>query len=364
MVGDRHLAQDCVARQAGHSLRRGRDGRQSAQRSNSRGTAYAVVALTPTAPGCPATFPALPSLPAREPGWAPRPPPYPLAGRRTFPLVGPPDGCQPRRYSHPRSRPLRHQGAQALDLSGGETMAAMYGLLTALPVIWGCAGYVLVSHPGTDEPLPWGLPKWRRGEARELPRSASRRKTARIGAAPVAFRLARGKHTVANFLGFLKCRNPGRCGRVPADRIGPNTARRPGWRGEISAQAGLATSLGFAPVSAQIALVRPQAFLASLDPHQRQAPEQCVATRILAGQRRLAAAIAGGRRASSGPPAAGSTTTLRRSSRNRRCCLDPAARLGTDGVYTLSRANFSVATNSQLLRCSTFHQVTIATRLC
>jgi hypothetical protein len=30
-------------------------------------------------------------------------------------------------------------------------MAAMYGVLAAVPVIWGCAGYVLVSHPGTAE---------------------------------------------------------------------------------------------------------------------------------------------------------------------------------------------------------------------
>jgi hypothetical protein len=30
-------------------------------------------------------------------------------------------------------------------------MAAMYGLLAAFPVIWGFAGYVLVSHPGTNE---------------------------------------------------------------------------------------------------------------------------------------------------------------------------------------------------------------------
>ena len=30
-------------------------------------------------------------------------------------------------------------------------MTAIYGLLAAVPVIWGCAGYVLVSHPGTDE---------------------------------------------------------------------------------------------------------------------------------------------------------------------------------------------------------------------
>lgn len=30
-------------------------------------------------------------------------------------------------------------------------MTAMYGVLFAVPVIWACAGYVLVSHPGTDE---------------------------------------------------------------------------------------------------------------------------------------------------------------------------------------------------------------------
>lgn len=30
-------------------------------------------------------------------------------------------------------------------------MAAMYGVLVTVPVIWGCAGYVLVSHPGTAE---------------------------------------------------------------------------------------------------------------------------------------------------------------------------------------------------------------------
>ena len=31
-------------------------------------------------------------------------------------------------------------------------MAAIYGVLVALPMVWGCAGYVLVSHPGTAEP--------------------------------------------------------------------------------------------------------------------------------------------------------------------------------------------------------------------
>lgn len=51
-------------------------------------------------------------------------------------------------------------------------MTAMYGVLFAVPVIWACAGYVLVSHPGTDaagvsranakltaRPAEWGWPE-------------------------------------------------------------------------------------------------------------------------------------------------------------------------------------------------------------
>jgi hypothetical protein len=30
-------------------------------------------------------------------------------------------------------------------------MAALYGMLVAVPMIWACAGYALVSHPGTAE---------------------------------------------------------------------------------------------------------------------------------------------------------------------------------------------------------------------
>jgi hypothetical protein len=30
-------------------------------------------------------------------------------------------------------------------------MDALYGMLIAVPMVWGCAGYVLVSHPGTAE---------------------------------------------------------------------------------------------------------------------------------------------------------------------------------------------------------------------
>lgn len=39
-------------------------------------------------------------------------------------------------------------------------MAAMYGVLAAIPMVWGYAGFVMVSHPGTAEAdLPSGLHK-------------------------------------------------------------------------------------------------------------------------------------------------------------------------------------------------------------
>src|ERR1700758_1332872 len=39
-------------------------------------------------------------------------------------------------------------------------MTAMYGVLAAIPMVWGYAGYVMVSHPGTAEAdAPSGLRK-------------------------------------------------------------------------------------------------------------------------------------------------------------------------------------------------------------
>ena len=39
-------------------------------------------------------------------------------------------------------------------------MTAMYGVLTAIPMVWGFAGYAMVSHPGTAETeVPTGLRK-------------------------------------------------------------------------------------------------------------------------------------------------------------------------------------------------------------
>ena len=99
-------------------------------------------------------------------------------------------------------------------------------------------------------------------------------------------------------------------------------------------KAGLVTSLGFGHVSGLVALVHPQAFLAALDPEQRAGlPARGPTRGCLAGQRRLASAIAGGAPLYERPRAtAASTTTRRRSGRRPTMLLDPAARLGEDGV--------------------------------
>ncbi|MGH3678084.1 MAG: fatty acid synthase subunit beta domain-containing protein [Mycobacterium sp.] len=99
-------------------------------------------------------------------------------------------------------------------------------------------------------------------------------------------------------------------------------------------KAGLVTSLGFGHVSGVIALVHPQAFLAALDADQRQAYREQAEMRVFSGQRRLASAIAGG------------ASLYERPAANRRLdddapenraeaemLLDPASRLGEDGVY-------------------------------
>ena len=39
-------------------------------------------------------------------------------------------------------------------------MTAIYGVLATMPMVWGCAGYALVSRPGTAEAdAPSGLRK-------------------------------------------------------------------------------------------------------------------------------------------------------------------------------------------------------------
>ena len=66
-------------------------------------------------------------------------------------------------------------------------------------------------------------------------------------------------------------------------------------RGKFPLKAGLVTSLGFGHVSGLVALVHPEAFIAALDPSEREDYRTRAEQRMLAGQRRLVSAIAGGR---------------------------------------------------------------------
>jgi fatty acid synthase, bacteria type len=103
--------------------------------------------------------------------------------------------------------------------------------------------------------------------------------------------------------------------------------------GKFPLKAGLVTSLGFGHVSGLIALVHPQAFLASLDPQQRQYYKQRTDARVLAGQRRLASAIAGGRPLYQRPAGRRFDHGAPEKRQEAQMLLDPASRLGDDGVY-------------------------------
>lgn len=98
-------------------------------------------------------------------------------------------------------------------------------------------------------------------------------------------------------------------------------------------KAGLVTSLGFGHVSGLIALVHPQAFLASLDPEQREDYVRRAEQRTLAGQRRLASAIAGGRPMYEKPADRRFGHDAPEKRQEAAMLLDAAARLGEDGVY-------------------------------
>jgi fatty acid synthase len=98
-------------------------------------------------------------------------------------------------------------------------------------------------------------------------------------------------------------------------------------------KAGLLTSLGFGHVSGLVALVHPQAFLATLDAEQRQDYQQRAQARVLAGQRRLASAIAGGRPLYERPADRRFDHDTPEKPQEAAMLLDPASRLGEDGAY-------------------------------
>jgi len=100
-------------------------------------------------------------------------------------------------------------------------------------------------------------------------------------------------------------------------------------------KAGLLTSLGFGHVSGLVALVHPQAFLATLDEAQREDYQSRAEARVLAGQRRLAAAMAGGRPLYERPADRRFDHGSPEKPQEAAMLLDPASRLGGDGTYSV-----------------------------
>ena len=101
----------------------------------------------------------------------------------------------------------------------------------------------------------------------------------------------------------------------------------------VPLKAGLVTSLGFGHVSGLVALVHPQAFLATLDDDQRRDYQRRAQARVLAGQRRLASAIAGGRPLYERPGDRRFDHDAPEKPQEAAMLLDPASRLGGDGAY-------------------------------
>nr|WP_232004911.1 type I polyketide synthase [Mycobacterium sp. ACS1612] len=98
-------------------------------------------------------------------------------------------------------------------------------------------------------------------------------------------------------------------------------------------KAGLITSLGFGHVSGLIALVHPQAFIASLSPEQRADYQARFEARVLAGQHRLASAIAGGPPLYERPADRRFSHEAPEKRQEAEMLLDPQSRLGDGDVY-------------------------------
>lgn len=104
-------------------------------------------------------------------------------------------------------------------------------------------------------------------------------------------------------------------------------------RGKFPLKAGLVTSLGFGHVSGLVALVHPEAFIASLDPADRDDYRKRAEQRTLAGQRRLAGAIAGGRPMYEKPADRRFDHDVPEKRQEAAMLLNADARLGEDDLY-------------------------------
>ena len=102
-------------------------------------------------------------------------------------------------------------------------------------------------------------------------------------------------------------------------------------------KAGLVTSLGFGHVSGLVALVHPQAFLATLSPEEREDYQKRAAERVLAGQHRLASAIAGGQPLYEKPADRRFSHDEPEKKAEAEMLLSMDARLGEGDVYVVGR---------------------------
>ncbi|HZA08777.1 polyketide synthase [Mycobacterium sp.] len=98
-------------------------------------------------------------------------------------------------------------------------------------------------------------------------------------------------------------------------------------------KAGLVTSLGFGHVSGLIALVHPQAFVASIAAEQRESYQQRAQARVLDGQRTLVTAIAGGRSLYERPADRRFDHNASEKRQEAEMLLDPSSRLGEHDQY-------------------------------
>jgi fatty acid synthase len=102
---------------------------------------------------------------------------------------------------------------------------------------------------------------------------------------------------------------------------------------KLPLKAGILTSLGFGHVSGLVALVHPQAFIAALDPSQREDYQRRADARLLAGQRRLASAIAGGAPMYERPPDRRFDHNSPEKRQESAMLLNADARLGDGDLY-------------------------------
>ena len=101
-------------------------------------------------------------------------------------------------------------------------------------------------------------------------------------------------------------------------------------------KAGMLTSLGFGHVSGLVALVHPQAFIATLDPEQRADYQKRADARLLVGQRRLVSSIAGGEPMYQRPPGRRFDHEVPEKRQEASMLLNPGSRLGADDIYKAS----------------------------